>query len=190
MTAVFILTLMVGFAILSAIVASNKNRSVLGWALIGFLFTLFGFLAALVVSEVEENEQSSRRKSRSKRGGKKSAAQEFDPDEHEKKCPMCAEYIKLEARRCKHCGHETSEEEVERQVKEKKKEAEEKREMSREERRAAREELIKAAKERKNPEDLEEPPPDEIAARCGECHYPLREGEERCPRCQKEVVWS
>ena len=45
----------------------------------------------------------------------------FDSDDHEKKCPMCAEYIKLEARRCKHCGHEMSEEEVAEQIEERKK---------------------------------------------------------------------
>jgi rubrerythrin len=45
-------------------------------------------------------------------------------------------------------------------------------------------------RKKKDPKDLETPPPDEVAARCGNCHYPLREGEEKCPKCQKEVVWS
>jgi uncharacterized membrane protein YhaH (DUF805 family)/ribosomal protein L40E len=53
---------------------------------------------------------------------------EFNPDEHEKKCPMCAEYIKLEARRCKHCGHEYSVEKVERQIEKLKHEVKQERE--------------------------------------------------------------
>jgi len=51
-------------------------------------------------------------------GKAQSSGKEFNPDEYEKKCPMCAEYIKLEARRCKHCGHEMSEEEVAEQIEE------------------------------------------------------------------------
>jgi len=109
----------VAFAVLSAIVASNKNRDPAGWGIIGFLFGLFGFVAALVVEEVEPEEKQ--RTSKKKRS---SSSQEFDPDEHDKKCPMCAEYIKLEARRCKHCGHEFSEREVEKQIEEVKEEEE------------------------------------------------------------------
>lgn len=106
------------FAVLSAIVASNKNRSAAGWGILGFLFGLFGFIAAIAVSEVEqvEKKRSTSRKSPSSTGG------EFDPEEHEKKCPDCAEYIKLEAQVCKHCGHEFSEEEVEQEIEEVKEE--------------------------------------------------------------------
>jgi predicted outer membrane lipoprotein len=109
----------VAFAVLSAIVASNKNRDPAGWGIIGFLFGLFGFVAALVVEEVEPEEKQ--RTSKEKRS---SSSQKFNPDEHDKKCPMCAEYIKLEARRCKHCGHEFSEREVEKQIEEVKEEEE------------------------------------------------------------------
>lgn len=109
----------VAFAVLSGIVASNKNREPLGWGILGFLFGLFGFVAALVVEEVEPEEKQ--RTSKEKRS---SSSQKFNPDEHDKKCPMCAEYIKLEARRCKHCGHEFSEREVEKQIEEVKEEEE------------------------------------------------------------------
>jgi rubredoxin len=110
------------FAVLSAIVASDKNRDPAGWGVLGFLFGLFGFIAAVAVGEAEETQSTSRQSSQS------SGAWKFDPDEHEKKCPMCAEYIKLEAHRCKHCGHEFSEEEVERQIEEAKREKESKQE--------------------------------------------------------------
>lgn len=94
------------FAVPSVIVASNKNRNSAGWGIFGFLFGLFDFIAALVAKEVKPQGKkvSSRRESQPSRN------REFTPDEHEKKCPMCAEYIKLEARHCKHCGHEISEE--------------------------------------------------------------------------------
>jgi hypothetical protein len=122
------------FAILSAIIASNKNRNAAGWGTLGFIFGLFGFIAAIAVGEAEQNAQSSRRgsarqrkqsstskNSSDKKKNQQSKPQKFDPDQHEKKCPDCAEYIKLEARVCKHCGHRFSDEEVERQVEERRK---------------------------------------------------------------------
>jgi predicted RNA-binding Zn-ribbon protein involved in translation (DUF1610 family) len=114
----------VAFAVLSGIVANSKNRDPTGWGAIGLLFGLFGFIAAVAVGEAEEVQSSSRQRSQP------SGEEEFDPDEHEKKCPMCAEYIKLEARRCKHCGHEFSVEEVKRQIEEVKSEIDEKGEIS------------------------------------------------------------
>jgi hypothetical protein len=75
------------FAILSGIVASNKNPDAFGWGVLGFLFGLFGFIAAVAVGEVEETQSSSRQRSQS------SSAQDFDPDQHEKKCPACAEEV-------------------------------------------------------------------------------------------------
>ena len=127
----------VTFAILSGIVASNKNRDPAGWGVLGFLFGLFGFIAAIAVDDAEQNTHSRRRGaaprksqsstnegSSSESENQQSKSREFDPDEHEKKCPDCAEYIKLEARVCKHCGHEFAEEEVERQIEEKRKEIE------------------------------------------------------------------
>ncbi|MCS3635838.1 hypothetical protein GGP57_003179 [Salinibacter ruber] len=124
----------VTFGVLSAIIASNKNRSAGGWGALGFLFGLFGFIATIAVGEAEDDTRSSRRQSSQQKPNssekkqtpgskeKRSAAQGFDPDNHEKKCPDCAEYIKLEAQVCKHCGHRFSDEELERQIEERKSE--------------------------------------------------------------------
>ncbi|MCS3822653.1 hypothetical protein [Salinibacter ruber] len=39
---------------------------------------------------------------------------------------------------------------------------------------------------------MRETPPDEKndARPCGKCHYPLRGDEEKCPSCQREILWS
>lgn len=90
------------FGALSAIVAKQKHRGPGGWFFIGLILGIFGFIASLVVEEVEP--------------GADSPSNEFDLDEHEKKCPDCAERIKLEARVCRYCGHEFSDEEVDEQI--------------------------------------------------------------------------
>lgn len=119
----------VAFAVLSAIIASNKNRSTAGWGALGFVFGLFGFIAAIAVSEVKKNtssspvgrtQSSSKRRTRSRSKRQRSGTEDFDPDDHEKKCPDCAEYIKLEAQVCKHCGREFSKQEVAEKTQEKK----------------------------------------------------------------------
>ena len=114
----------VAFAVLSAIIASNKNRDPFGWGAIGFFFGLFGFVAAIAVGEPEPDEESTSEGKKSQ----PSSSLEFNPDDHEKKCPDCAEYIKLETSVCRYCGHEFSEDKVRSELKNKKKEFEDREE--------------------------------------------------------------
>ena len=83
-----------------------------GWGLIaaivsGVLASAVSSLRAIATGGIVSTDQSSR-----------SISGEFDPDKKEKKCPKCAEYVKLKAKVCKHCGHEWSEDEVEDEVRE------------------------------------------------------------------------
>lgn len=86
------------FGSLSAIIASNKNRSGHRWFFLGLILGPFGFIAVLVVGEVEE------------------PAQVFTPEEGRKPCPRCKEQVRVESFECSHCKHEWNLEEVEAQI--------------------------------------------------------------------------
>ena len=42
----------IAFGVLSAIAVKNKNRDQAGWFFIGFLFGVFGLIAALIVDQI------------------------------------------------------------------------------------------------------------------------------------------
>ncbi len=88
------------FGILSAIAVKNKNRAQDGWFFIGFLFGVFGLIAAALVDKVEPLKTE------------EPVLVKFDPSALTKKCTDCAELIKLEAKVCRYCQRRFSEEEV------------------------------------------------------------------------------
>lgn len=78
------------FAVLVGVFASSKGRSGIGFFFLAVLLSpLIGFIVALVVSPIRANTEAK-------------AIESGDL----KKCPNCAEFVKVEAKLCKHCHSE------------------------------------------------------------------------------------
>lgn len=80
-----IFLLWTAFAIASAVIAGSKGRSVILWLILGALFSLFALIVVAVMPSVKRDKDAP------------------DPDTHVK-CPDCREFVRMDARKCKHCG--------------------------------------------------------------------------------------
>lgn len=80
-------------AMLCSYVAGQKNRSKGNWFFLGFFFSLLALIALAAIPSLS--------KEQAKPADSSSLNPPDSPDT--RKCPFCAEIVKIEAKVCKHC---------------------------------------------------------------------------------------
>lgn len=63
-----------------AILAANKNRDLLGWFVLGFLFSIIALIVIAALSPAEKQSQAQRRRSQPREGNSEFASNPKDPE--------------------------------------------------------------------------------------------------------------
>lgn len=90
------------FGLVAAAIANSKGRGGCGWFILGMLLGPFSLVVAFLPSMSTVHENKARRTGESG---------------DYKKCPFCAEAVRKDAIRCKHCGSNLPVEEEDKPVK-------------------------------------------------------------------------
>ncbi len=95
-----VLVVWVVAAIIAAIIAEKKNRSIMGWVLLCVLLSPLALLVLLALEPLKNTVEDPGYGSGAVLPPPPAAASD------DKTCPMCAEQVKAAALICKHCRHE------------------------------------------------------------------------------------
>lgn len=103
-----ILVIWVVFAILTAVVASNKGRSGIGWLLLGLVFGIFALILVALLSN-QKTVAARHAELVAATRDRNSGASGSGSDNARRPCPRCGESIALTARVCRFCNQNLDE---------------------------------------------------------------------------------